>query len=121
MKVYIEEYVEEKPRKYMEVEDGKLFSDWFYDQEIRMCFYVLKEPDWLKLEENTTYEFEFVTLDDDDTYHYRLWKRLDSNTVIVAKYYYCKWYKPDEKYIVVPDEKKMTVEEYCEKYYLEVE
>jgi len=116
MKVTIEEYIPEKEERFIDIKDGKLWSDIFYDPKRQMYFHVMKEPDWIRFEFYKTYEIKFIDEDDGDfiTYHYRLAARLIDNTLIVSEYYNKKWYTLKGDYI--PDDvERIDLFEYIDK------
>ena len=55
MIVTIEEYVPKKEKPFIDIKDGELWSDSFYDSTRQMYFYVIKEPDWIKFEFKIVY------------------------------------------------------------------
>ena len=117
MKVTIEEYIPEEEKHFIDIKDGKLWSDIFYDPKRQMYFHVMKEPYWIQFEFYKTYTIRFIDEIDCDfiTYHYRLASRLINNTLIVSEYYGGKWYTRKEDYI--PDSvKRMELFEYIDKH-----
>lgn len=117
MKVTIEEYIPEEEEPFIDIKDGSLWLDSFYDPKRQIHFYVMKEPDWIKFEFYKTYKIRFIDEDDceSETYHYRLAARLINNNLIVSEYYGDKWYTLKEDYI--PDDvKRMELFEYIDKY-----
>ena len=116
MKVTIEEYIPEEEKHFIDIKDGKLWLDSFYDPKRQMYFHVMKEPDWIKFEFYKTYEINFYSDDDYvNSYNYRLAVRLFDNTLIINEYYDDKWYTLKEDYI--PDNvKRMELFEYVAKY-----
>ena len=89
MKVTIEEYISEEKKPFIDIKDGSLWLDNFYDPKRQMRFFVMKEPDWIKFDFYQTYEIKFIDEVECDfiTYHYRLAARLIDNTLIVSEYY----------------------------------
>lgn len=117
MKVTIEEYIPEEEEPFIDIKDGSLWLDSFYDTKRQMHFYVMKEPDWIKFEFYKIYKIRFFDEDacESETYHYRLAARLINNTLIVCGYYDNKWYTLKEDYI--PDDvKRMELFEYINKH-----
>lgn len=116
MKVTIEEYIPEEEEPFIDIKDGSLWLDNFYDPKRQIHFYVIKEPDWIKFEFYKTYKIRFIDEDncDSETYLYRLAARLIDNTLIVSEFYGNKWYTIKEDYI--PDDvKRMELFEYIDK------
>ena len=116
MKVTIEEYIPEEEKPFIDIKDGKLWSDIFYDPKRQMYFHVMKEPDWIHFEFYKTYEINFHSDDDCiDSYNYRLAARLIDNTLIVSEFYDNKWYTLKEDYI--PDDvKRIDLFEYIDEH-----
>ena len=86
--LYIEEHIEPKPQRYIEVDAAKGWAEtYLYDPEKEICFKVFKEPEWLHMEEDKIYEFRFEDSDDSDLYYYKVWARLNKNVVLIAEYY----------------------------------
>lgn len=117
MKVTIEEYIPEEEEHFIDIKDGSLWLDEFYDPTRKMYFCVMKEPDWIKFEFYKTYEIRFVNEDDceSETYHYRLAARLIDNTLIVNEYHNNKWYTCKENHIS-DNVKRMELFEYIDKH-----
>ena len=117
MKVTIEEYIPEEEKHFIDIKDGSLWLDSFYDPIRQMHFFVMKEPDWIKFEFYKTYETKFIDEVDCDfiTYHYRLAARLNNNNLIVSEYYGNKWYTLKEDHIS-DNIKQIELFEYIDKY-----
>lgn len=118
MRVTIEEYIPEEELPFIDIKDGRLWFDSFYDPKRKMYFYVIKEPDWLKFEFYKTYKIRFVDEDDCDseTYLYRLAARLVNNTLIISEYYNNRWYFINNKKCILDDVKQIDLFEYIDKY-----
>ena len=79
--VFIRKPLPTMKEKCVQCAKGTFFIDHFYDEEKEILFHVMKEPSWIKFEPDTTYEIEFSDYNDDDTYDYRLYKRLNEDTI----------------------------------------
>ena len=95
----------------LELETGTFWLDFVYDKEKRIAFKIMKEPPWIHMEKDITYEIEFSMPNDDNYYDYRLYKRLTDDIVIVAEYYNNKFITTDEKYLS-DNWTKMPIEDY---------
>lgn len=117
MKVTIKEYIPEEEEPFIDIKDGSLWLDSFYDPKRQMRFFVMKEPDWIKFDFYQTYEIKFIDEVDCDfiTYHYRLAARLIDNTLIISEYYGDKWHTLKENYIS-DNVKRMELFEYIDKH-----
>lgn len=98
-KVTIKEYVEEIPDPKYNYNDIILGS--FYDTSREMMFYIVKFPEGITPEADTTYEITYINSDDEDSFHYRVYPAFNSrvllnripNVQLVAEYYNDDWYK----------------------------
>ena len=116
MKVTIEEYIPEEEKPFIDIKDGKLWLDSFYDPKRQMYFHVMTEPDWIDFDFYKTYEINFYR-DDDliNNYNNRLAIRLNNNTLIISEYYNDKWYTVTEDYMP-SNVKRIDLFEYADKY-----
>ena len=87
-KLYIKEYTPTVKLPFIRLTSNQ---DWaeerLHDSETGICYEVFKEPEWLHFEEGKFYEFHFNYLNDSNSYKYRLFKRLNENTVIIGEDY----------------------------------
>ena len=87
-RLYIKEYTPPTQEPFITYANTQ---DWaeerLYDLETGICYVVFKEPEWLHFEEGKFYAFHFSYIDDSSSYRYRLFKRLNENTVIIHEDY----------------------------------
>jgi len=99
-KLYIEQYVPEKPKPYIAISDNSWASKFIYDKNTHIGYYLFTEPEWVHIEPDKLYEFRFVYRDgDSNAYHMRLYRRIDDHTVIIAEDYGEGFIKSEEDHL----------------------
>ena len=93
-KLYIGEFSPAPSTDY----DDKWYKDKFHDKGRHLDFYVMEEPEGIRLEEGRLYEFRFLqpssegsdwdylNCDPADLSIIKVWGRIDNKTVIVAQW-----------------------------------